>query len=136
MVYNLQTADILIQDITRCNASNSYGGILKPGMMCAGYFEGGIDSCQGDSGKNLCLQTFFYVIRSSIMSKTNTGGPMVCNGILSGVISWGFKCALPRYPGIYSDVYYFRDWIETGASIKLTSSLMIMTIAFIMTLLM
>ncbi|XP_063704907.1 trypsin alpha-3-like [Culicoides brevitarsis] len=112
-VFYLQTADIQIQDITKCNSSSSYNGLLKPGMLCAGYFQGGTDSCQGDSG-----------------------GPLVCNGELTGVISWGFKCALPNFPGIYSDIYYFRDWIETNSGITMSiNSMLIMTIAFIMTLL-
>uniref|UniRef100_A0A336MDC7 CSON000003 protein n=1 Tax=Culicoides sonorensis TaxID=179676 RepID=A0A336MDC7_CULSO len=48
-VYYLQTADILIQEMDVCNSSVSYNGKLKAGMLCAGIYEGGIDSCQGDS---------------------------------------------------------------------------------------
>lgn len=43
---------------------------------------------------------------------------MVCNGVLSGVVSGGEGCAVPGYPGVYSDVYFFRDWILQNAKIE------------------
>lgn len=68
-----------------------YSDKLLPGMMCAG--SGGSDSCSGDSG-----------------------GPMVAkvNGkaILRGVVSWGNRCGTGGFPGVYSDVVYFRSWID------------------------
>ncbi|XP_055547971.1 trypsin-2-like [Wyeomyia smithii] len=90
----LMAVNITVQQITQCNASTSYQGILSKGMLCAGQFEGGRDACQGDSG-----------------------GPLVCNGLLAGVVSFGNECAKPGYPGIYADVAYYREWIrENGAS--------------------
>ena len=75
-----------------CNASTSYAGAVKPGMFCAGI--GGKDSCQGDSG-----------------------GPIVSGRVTSemvqlGVVSWGYGCARPNYPGVYADVSAYIDWIE------------------------
>ncbi|XP_026878858.2 trypsin-3-like [Electrophorus electricus] len=57
-------------------------------MICAGSPLGGKDSCQGDSG-----------------------GPLVCNGYLEGIVSWGISCANPYYPGVYTKVRNFNQWI-------------------------
>lgn len=44
----------------------------------------------------------------------DSGGPLVCAGILVGVTSNGVECAKPNYPGIYIDVYYYKNWIAAG----------------------
>ena len=58
-----------------------------------GYLDPGVDSCTGDSG-----------------------GPLICerNGKpeLTGIISYGKKCGIQGYPGIYVNVFRMRDWIE------------------------
>ncbi|XP_056392709.1 serine protease 33-like [Hyla sarda] len=67
--------------------------LIKDDMMCAGYKEGKRDTCQGDSG-----------------------GPLVCslNGasVQMGIISWGFGCAEPSHPGVYTRVQYYLPWIQ------------------------
>jgi len=76
------------------NTSNYGGGQIDADMIMAGYADGGYDSCQGDSG-----------------------GPMVvlaADGetfLQCGVVSWGYGCAEAGYPGVYSRVSYFIDWI-------------------------
>jgi len=66
-----------------CGSKYGSSNIL-PSMICAA--APGIDSCQGDSG-----------------------GPLVhknANGKweLVGVVSWGYGCADPNYPGVYARV--------------------------------
>ena len=48
----------------------------------------------------------------------DSGGPMICKDpdsneyVLSGIVSWGLSCAQEHYPGVYSNVAYFKYWIE------------------------
>ncbi|KAH8387724.1 hypothetical protein KR093_009179, partial [Drosophila rubida] len=78
-----------VSTIRRQTCGSIYGSGLLPGMLCAGRLQGGTDSCQGDSG-----------------------GPLVHEGRIIGVVSWGFGCAEPGLPGVYTDVHYYRQWIE------------------------
>ncbi|VEN45021.1 unnamed protein product [Callosobruchus maculatus] len=63
-------------------------------MFCAGYAMGGIDACEGDSG-----------------------GPIVIGGKLAGVTSWGIGCAEPKFPGVYTKVTAYLDWIKEHSGI-------------------
>lgn len=106
----LQTVNVPIFDTKNCNITYKITGGLAMGQLCAGYIEGGKDSCQGDSG-----------------------GPLVCNGLLSGVVSYGNGCASRGYPGVYSNVTYYKGWIDeqNGGSI-LRISLMAAFLSFIL----
>ena len=61
--------------------------------MCAGG-DGVADSCGGNSGGPI------------VSTKENVP-------VLVGVVSWGFKCNVKNYPGIYDDVSKFVDWIRS-----------------------
>ena len=87
---------VQVPTVTNTECNNAYGGTgrILSSMICAGYIgEGGKDSCQGDSG-----------------------GPLVCNNngkaVIAGVVSWGWGCADPRWPGVYSRVTHVLDWIK------------------------
>lgn len=72
-------------DRTSCGAA--YDGMITSRMICAGL--AGHDSCQGDSG-----------------------GPLVAGGVQVGIVSWGYGCARPGYPGVYSNIAQLRGFID------------------------
>lgn len=43
---------------------------------------------------------------------TDTGGPIICAGRLAGIILWGINCGKPYFPTVYTDVAYYRQWID------------------------
>jgi len=70
----LQHVELFFVPQNTCNSA--YSGGITSNMFCAA--DSGQDSCQGDSG-----------------------GPLydANNNLLVGVVSWGFNCAVPGYPG-------------------------------------
>uniref|UniRef100_A0A1B0FQA8 Peptidase S1 domain-containing protein n=1 Tax=Glossina morsitans morsitans TaxID=37546 RepID=A0A1B0FQA8_GLOMM len=91
----LRSAEVPLFNQEMCSVKyKRFGGITNR-MICAGYGKGGKDACQGDSG-----------------------GPLVSDeGVLVGVVSWGYGCAKPNYPGVYSRVTTARDWIREMAAV-------------------
>lgn len=45
----------------------------------------------------------------------DSGGPLTVDGVLTGIVSWSIKdpyCASTKYPGVYTRVCEFIDWLE------------------------
>ncbi|KAL2079370.1 hypothetical protein ACEWY4_025114 [Coilia grayii] len=87
----LQWASVSLID----DCQSYYKARYRPGMMCAGDLLGSVDSCQGDSG-----------------------GPLVCKDVggvsyVWGVVSWGERCGQQGYPGVYTQVAHYYEWIRT-----------------------
>lgn len=87
-------------------------------MICAGFKNGGKDSCQGNSDEVILLKNPFRKFRTLIYILTgDSGGPMATiskiDGTprLVGIVSWGYGCAQPNYPGVYGRVLAGREWI-------------------------
>ncbi|XP_055381909.1 trypsin-3-like [Condylostylus longicornis] len=83
----LQSVNVAILSTSKCNTS--YQGLITDTMFCAGVIGGGKDACQGDSG-----------------------GPATFNDELVGIISFGKGCAEEYYPGVYTKITAFVDWIN------------------------
>jgi len=87
----LREVDVEVKSNTQCQSS--YGSSsIRDTMLCAG--SRGKDSCQGDSGGPLVFKD---------------GGN---NYDQIGVVSWGYGCANPSYPGVYTRVSKYLTWIK------------------------
>jgi trypsin len=82
----LRHATVPIVADSDCGSASDYGAEFDPStMVCAGFPDGGVDTCNGDSGGPL---------------QAPTGGGYR----LVGITSWGDGCAEPNAPGVYTRV--------------------------------
>ncbi|XP_072261307.1 transmembrane protease serine 9 [Pyxicephalus adspersus] len=97
MSRQLQKASVTIVGDQTCR--KFYPIQISPRMLCAGFMQGGVDSCSGDAG-----------------------GPLACREpsgrwFLAGITSWGYGCARPYFPGVYTRITSVRNWI--GQTLRL-----------------
>ncbi|MFK7996432.1 MAG: serine protease [Granulosicoccus sp.] len=88
----LQDASVPLVSLELCNAPESYNGVIAFSHVCAGYAEGEVDACAGDSGGPLYI---------------NVNGVRV----QVGITSFGIGCGQPLFYGIYTDVSHFIPWL-------------------------
>lgn len=68
--------------------------ILPEMMLCAGTSDFTKDTCQGDSGGPLAMQ-------------------VDGRWVLQGITSFGIDCALSPFPGVYTEVFQYLNWINS-----------------------
>jgi secreted trypsin-like serine protease len=99
----LHEVDIQVIDPTECKAV--YKSLQVPAFaigdteICATGLAGGKDSCFGDSGGPL------------VVAADNARGYAQV-----GIVSWGPQCGNPLYPGVYTRVSSFSNWIKDNMS--------------------
>ncbi|XP_047033009.1 trypsin, alkaline C-like [Helicoverpa zea] len=64
--------------------------VIQNSMICAVRVNnGGSAGCKGDSG-----------------------GPLIYNGFIVGIVSFGVSCQNPDFPGVYTKVSHYTDWMK------------------------
>ncbi len=89
----LQQVQVPLFDHATCKTA--YAGVgqtVSDNMICAGLAEGGKDSCQGDSGGPLVIES-------------------AGSWVQVGIVSFGEGCAQANFPGVYTRVGNYIDWI-------------------------
>jgi trypsin len=87
--------EAVVDWVPHVNCTWAYGASqVTDSMLCASRM--GVDACQGDSGGPLILK-----------------GANPASDLLVGVVSWGWGCACPDYPGVYSDVRRATSWLSS-----------------------
>lgn len=92
----LLAADMPIVRHENCDDRDSYTGLISPRMVCAGYPDGGKDSCSGDSGGPL------------VIGRNNRAA-------LIGIVSWGDGCGDREKYGVYARIDSIGPWINAAA---------------------
>jgi trypsin len=98
----LQKAEVEIISSTICNQRTWYNGEISSKMFCAGYESGGIDACVGDSGGPLFFED------------NNTATQL-------GIVSWGEICGAARFPGVYTKVNEYINWIRNYTEVSVSN---------------
>jgi secreted trypsin-like serine protease len=83
---SLMMEEVNVQIVSNAECNKEYSDRITDGMLCAGDGNGK-DSCNGDSG-----------------------GPLIENDVLVGIVSWGGKCGVNS--GVYTRVSYVLDYIN------------------------
>ena len=112
----LREASVQMRDFNQCRVN--YFFLLAEKLNVTDFSESELKKSKNlwfyvQNKQNICAGN-----EKTDSCQADSGGPMICKDpdtnkyVLSGIVSWGEKCALQKYPGVYSNVAYFRYWIE------------------------
>lgn len=76
----LQAVNVSLSNFSKCSNAYATQNNVTENMFCA-VGKWGSDACQGDSG-----------------------GPAIHMGKQVGIVSWGYRCGAPEYPGVYTRI--------------------------------
>lgn len=98
---NLTSVSDQLRHVVKTKISNEFCDRLYTGinrityqMFCTHDTEVGTDACTGDDG-----------------------GAYASGKYVFGIISWGRRCAHPRFPRVYTRVPSYIVWIKTNANL-------------------
>lgn len=94
----LQAANVSVVSCSQAPSSIPEDSITG-NMFCATTPDFATDTCSGDSGGPLV-----------VVNDSGTGY------VQAGVVSWGYGCAQAGYPGVYTKVSNYADWISQKMS--------------------
>jgi len=94
----LRQVEVPIFSNPECQKTKYGVKAITDNMMCAGYDNGKLDACQGDSGGPLHL-----------MGKDQKID-------LIGIVSWGQGCGRPGFPGVYTRIGRYLEWIAENTA--------------------
>lgn len=94
----LQSVELPFQPQSICQSTFPTNEAVNSGTsFCAGFAQGGLDACLGDSGGPIIAQS--------------AQGP-----VQVGIVSFGIGCAREDLYGVYSRVSLYSDWLQAHAS--------------------
>lgn len=93
--FDLRNVKLKVLSSERCS---SYPNVDLTRQLCVGWTSSGKDTCQGDSGSGI-----------DVIDDAN--GTIVF--VISGITSYGYGCALYKYPGVYTRVSAYLNWIKS-----------------------
>jgi len=119
-----KTIDINVFETDYCktkyeNTSYNEKESITDKVLCAGTKDGSKDSCSGDSGGPLVMK--YQYANGTISTARWRKNPNFDRrpNTLIGVVSWGhFECGKEGFPGLYTRVDKYLDWIEEQKSIQ------------------
>ncbi|XP_072920525.1 granzyme K-like [Hemitrygon akajei] len=86
--HTLQEVEVEVIDRRKCKCM--YRTKITQDMICVGDSEGRKNACHGDSG-----------------------GPLICDKMYTGIVSFGKGCAIVKKPGVYTLLTKkYIDWIR------------------------